>query len=176
MHVILFPATPGMNDWDDYSVNVHSLNFKKHHLDYKKRVRNVCNKVKSVKGGALIRATLPNLQDIDLKRGRTTALKILTQPRHTPSSPPPTGRCLCCLRTKTEKMKTSFVPQAIRLLGLKHSNSNPVLESYPLHIFFFFFISLIFCLYSLIFLKRTVGRYKANLIVIGRCMIVHLIN
>ena len=62
-----------------------------------------------------IRTTLPDLQDIYIKRCRSRAEKILRQPHH-PSHPLfsllPSGRRFLCLR-----MRKSFFPQAIRLLN-----------------------------------------------------------
>lgn len=67
-----------------------------------------------------IRTTLPNLQDIYNKRCRTRALKILNQPSHPGHqlfSLLPSGRRFRCLKTRTERMRKSFFPQAIRLLN-----------------------------------------------------------
>ncbi|XP_041841970.1 uncharacterized protein LOC121640325 [Melanotaenia boesemani] len=69
------------------------------------------------------RTTLPNLQDIYEERCRSRAKRILSQPSHPAHSlfsPLPSGRRFRCLRTKTERLKKSFFPLAVRLLNSEH--------------------------------------------------------
>ncbi|XP_041834208.1 uncharacterized protein LOC121635190 [Melanotaenia boesemani] len=69
------------------------------------------------------RTTLPNLQDIYVERCRSRAKRILSQPSHPAHSlfsPLPSGRRFRCLRTKTERLKKSFFPLAVRLLNSEH--------------------------------------------------------
>ncbi len=68
-------------------------------------------------------AALPSLQDIYLKRCKSRAVKIIKDSNH-PSNCLftllPSGKRFRCLMAKTERLRRSFFPQAIRL---QNSNS-----------------------------------------------------
>ena len=74
-----------------------------------------------------IRASLPNLQDIQIKRCRKRAKKSTSDVSH-PNNRLfpllPSGRRCRLLRANTERMRTSFFPQAIRVLN--HLAHHPV--------------------------------------------------
>ncbi len=65
-------------------------------------------------------SALPSLQDIYLKRCKSRAVKIIKDSNH-PSNCLftllPSGKCFRCLMAKTERLRRSFFPQAIRLLN-----------------------------------------------------------
>ncbi len=65
-------------------------------------------------------SALPSLQDIYLKRCRSRAVKIIKDSNH-PSNCLftllPSGKCFRCMMAKTERLRRSFFPQAIRLLN-----------------------------------------------------------
>ncbi len=69
-------------------------------------------------------SALPSLQDIYLKRCKSRAAKIIKDSNH-PGNRLffllPSGKCFRSMMAKTERLKRSFFPQAIRLL-----NSNSV--------------------------------------------------
>ncbi len=69
-------------------------------------------------------SALPSLQDIYLKRCKSRAAKILkdsTHPGNHLFCLLPSGKCFKSMMAKTERLRRSFFPQAIRLL-----NTNPV--------------------------------------------------
>ncbi len=65
-------------------------------------------------------SALPSLQDIYLKRCKSRAVKIIKDSNH-PSNCLftllPSGKRFCSLMAKTERLRRSFFPQAIRLLN-----------------------------------------------------------
>ncbi len=69
-------------------------------------------------------SALPSLQDIYLKRCKSRAAKIIKNTNH-PGNRLfillPSGKCFRSMMAKTERLRRSFFPQAIRLL-----NSNSV--------------------------------------------------
>ncbi len=65
-------------------------------------------------------SALPSLQDIYLKRCRSRAVKIIKDSNHPGNclfTLLPSGKRFRCLMTKTERLRRSFFPQAIRLLN-----------------------------------------------------------
>ncbi|KAK0146400.1 putative RNA-directed DNA polymerase from transposon BS [Merluccius polli] len=67
-----------------------------------------------------IMTTLPNLQDIYIMRCRTRARRIAQDPSHPNNrlfSLLPSGKRFRLLRAKTERLRRSFFPQALRLLN-----------------------------------------------------------
>ncbi len=63
-------------------------------------------------------SALPSLQDIYLKRCRSRAVKIIKDSNHTGNclfTLLPSGKRFRCLMAKTERLRRSFFPQAIRL-------------------------------------------------------------
>ncbi len=69
-------------------------------------------------------SALPSLQDIYLKRCKSRAVKIIKDSNHPGNSLfilLPSGKRFRCLMAKTERLRRSFFPQAIRFL-----NSNSV--------------------------------------------------
>ncbi len=65
-------------------------------------------------------SALPSLQDIYLKRCRSRAVKIIKDSNHPGNclfTLLPSGKRFCCLMAKTERLRKSFFPQAIRLLN-----------------------------------------------------------
>ncbi len=73
-------------------------------------------------------SALPSLQDIYLKRCKSRAVKIIKDSNH-PGNHLfillPSGKRFRSMMAKTERLRRSFFPQAIRLLNL-NSNSNSV--------------------------------------------------
>ncbi len=65
-------------------------------------------------------SALPSLQDIYLKRCKSRAVKILKDSNH-PGNHLfcllPSGKCFWSMMAKTERLRRSFFPQAIRLLN-----------------------------------------------------------
>ncbi len=71
-------------------------------------------------------SALPSLQDIYLKRCKSRAAKIIKDSNHPGNSLfflLPSGKCFRSMMAKTERLRRSFFPQAIRLLN---TNSNSV--------------------------------------------------
>ena len=72
------------------------------------------------------RTSLPSLQDIHTRRCKSRAVKILKDSTH-PGDPLfnllQSGRHFCSLMAKTERLRRSFFPHAIRLLNMdiKHT-------------------------------------------------------
>ncbi len=65
-------------------------------------------------------SALPSLQDIYLKRCRSRAVKIIKDSNHPGNclfTLLPSGKRFRCLMAKTERLRRSFFPQAIRLLN-----------------------------------------------------------
>ncbi len=64
-------------------------------------------------------SALPSLQDIYLKRCKSRAAKILdsNHPGNHPFCLLPSGKCFRSMMAKTERLRRSFFPQAIRLLN-----------------------------------------------------------
>ncbi len=65
-------------------------------------------------------SALPSLQDIYLKRCRSRAVKIIKDSNHPGNclfTLLPCGKRFRCLMAKTERLRRSFFPQAIRLLN-----------------------------------------------------------
>ncbi|KAL3065206.1 hypothetical protein OYC64_015394 [Pagothenia borchgrevinki] len=68
----------------------------------------------------ITRTELPSMEDLYSQRLRKKALRIIKDPHH-PShklfSLLPSGRRYRSIRTKTTRLRDSFIPQAIRLLN-----------------------------------------------------------
>ncbi len=65
-------------------------------------------------------SALPSLQDIYLKRCRSRAVKIIKDSNHPGNclfTLLPSGKCFRCMMAKTERLRRSFFPKAIRLLN-----------------------------------------------------------
>ncbi len=65
-------------------------------------------------------SALPSLQDIYLKRCKSRAVKIIKDSNHPGNHLLillPSGKRFCSLMAKTERLRRSFFPQAIRLLN-----------------------------------------------------------
>ncbi len=65
-------------------------------------------------------SALPSLQDIYFKRCKSRAVKIIKDSNHPGNSPfilLPSGKCFRSMMAKTERLRRSFFPQAIRLLN-----------------------------------------------------------
>ncbi len=65
-------------------------------------------------------SALPSLQDIYLKRCRSRAVKIIKDSNHPGNclfTLLPSGKRFRCMMAKTERLRRSFFPQAIRLLN-----------------------------------------------------------
>ncbi len=86
---------------------------------YGKALQRVVRLAERISGSAL-----PSLQDIHLKRRKSRAVKIIKDSKH-PGNHLffllPSGKCFWSMMAKTERLRRSFFPQAIRLL-----NSNSV--------------------------------------------------
>ncbi len=70
-------------------------------------------------------SALPSLQDIYLKRCRSRAVKIIKDSNHPGNclfTLLPSGKRFRCLIAKTERLRRSFFPQAIRLLNLNSAS------------------------------------------------------
>ncbi len=65
-------------------------------------------------------SAVPSLQDIYIKRCRSRAVKIIKDSNHPGNclfTLLPSGKCFRSLMAKTERLRRSFFPQAIRLLN-----------------------------------------------------------
>ncbi len=70
-------------------------------------------------------SALPSLQDIYLKRCRGRAVKIIKDSNHPGNclfTRLPSGKRFRCLMAKTERLRRSFFPKAIRLLNSKSAS------------------------------------------------------
>ncbi len=80
-----------------------------------KALQRVVRLAESISGSAL-----PSLQDIYLKRCKSRAIKIIKDSNH-PGNRLfillPSGKCFRSMMAKTERLRRSFFPQAIRLLN-----------------------------------------------------------
>ncbi len=118
----------GGHQWPKYTQN--DMCFTKHKLCNKvwygnssnqdcKALQRVVHLAERISGSAL-----PSLQDIYLKRCKSRAAKILkdsTHPGNHLFCLLPSGKRFRSMMAKTERLRRSFFPQAIRLL-----NTNPV--------------------------------------------------
>ncbi len=62
-------------------------------------------------------SALPSLQDIYLKRCKSRAVKIIKDSNHPGNHLLPSGKRFQRMMAKTERLRRSFFPQAIRLLN-----------------------------------------------------------
>ncbi len=77
-----------------------------------KALRRVVRLAERISGSAL-----PSLQDIYLKRCKSRAAKIIKDPNHHLFCLLPSGKRFRSMMAKTERLRRSFFPQAIRLLN-----------------------------------------------------------
>ncbi len=116
----LFPFNAGISDIIRSMTQCISVWYGNSSSQDCKALQRVVRLAERISGSAL-----PSLQDIYLKRCRGRAVKIIKDSNHPGNclfTRLPSGKRFRCLMAKTERLRRSFFPTAIRLLNSKSAS------------------------------------------------------